>query len=229
MHGRHRIVLYIHTRMFVKRRNVCRVTRMRRSKEDAEQTRCAILAAAEQVFCELGVADATLEKISRTAGVTRGALYWHFKDKQDLLRAVHTCCSPPQQALIRAAAEYGHDDPLGLLSHASQEVLELFETDEQRQRLLLIMSSIRPCDEASVWLSEANAEMFDLLSTVCGLARDKGGLNPEFTPEEATVLLMASMNGLLSEWLRSGKAFPLAALGGKILRKQIEILRATPP
>ena len=51
---------------------------MRRTKEQAEQTRVAILEAAERLFLEKGVAQCSLEQIARAAGVTRGAVYWHF-------------------------------------------------------------------------------------------------------------------------------------------------------
>ena len=47
---------------------------MRRTKEQAEQTRTAILAAAEQLFLEKGVAHSTLEQIAKAAGVTRDSL-----------------------------------------------------------------------------------------------------------------------------------------------------------
>ena len=94
---------------------------MRRCKEDAEQTRQAILDAAEVIFCDQGVAAATLERISRMAGVTRGAFYWHFKDKADLLQALHDRSRPAQAVMIRAAAQNGHPDPLGLLAQAATE------------------------------------------------------------------------------------------------------------
>src|SRR5690606_12983243 len=57
---------------------------MRRTKEQAEQTRASILAAAEQLFLEKGVAHSTLDQIARAAGVTRGAVYWHFENKAHL-------------------------------------------------------------------------------------------------------------------------------------------------
>ena len=59
---------------------------MRRSKEDSEQTRTAILDAAERMFCEKGYAAATVESISRAAGLTRGAFYWRFRDKAEEIR-----------------------------------------------------------------------------------------------------------------------------------------------
>ena len=57
----------------------------RKTKEEAEQTRLRILAAAEAVFCRRGVAATTLHDIACQAGVTRGAVYWHFSNKDALL------------------------------------------------------------------------------------------------------------------------------------------------
>ena len=57
---------------------------MRKTKEEAYQIRCNLLDAALTVFYERGVAQASLDEIAKAAGVTRGALYWHFKNKEDL-------------------------------------------------------------------------------------------------------------------------------------------------
>lgn len=198
---------------------------MRRSKQDAEQTRTAILDAAERMFCEQGIAASTLEKISRKAGVTRGALYWHFKDKIDLLRALHKRSAPPQKLLISMAAEQGHNDPLGLLEQAAAEMLVGFEQDERQQRMFTMMRSDAADAESAAWMQEMNAEMFLTLSALTGQAHQQGSLSPDFSPEETAGLLMASMNGLLSEWLRSGKCFSVADLGCRFFHKQMQIFR----
>lgn len=57
---------------------------MRATKEHAELTRESVLKAGLQVFSEKGFAAARLDDIAREAGVTRGAIYWHFKNKLDL-------------------------------------------------------------------------------------------------------------------------------------------------
>ena len=60
---------------------------MRRTKEEAENTRTAILTAAELLFLKKGVSHTSLEQIARQAGVTRGAVYWHFQNKAQIGRA----------------------------------------------------------------------------------------------------------------------------------------------
>ena len=62
-------------------------------------------------------------------------------------------------------------------------------------------------------------------TTLEGIARDKGQLTPDLTPEEATISQMVLINGLIGEWLRSGKAFGLAATGAKLLPHFIAALR----
>ena len=56
--------------------------------ERGEATRDALLGAARALFAERGYAGVGTEEVVRRAGVTRGALYHHFRDKQDLFRAV---------------------------------------------------------------------------------------------------------------------------------------------
>ncbi|MFT3688789.1 TetR family transcriptional regulator [Paenirhodobacter sp.] len=196
---------------------------MRRCKADAERTRVAILDAAERVFCERGVGQATLEQVARAAGVTRGAVYWHFKDKDDLLCALHERFRPPQAAMIEAAAQDGHEDPLHLLEMTGAGFLALFEGDESRQRMYAILCAPGNPDDRH---AAQNEEMFRLLLQLMRQAREKGLLAGDLSPEEGAVSVMALMNGLMSEWLRSGRCFGLREVGGKLMHRHMAALRA---
>ena len=61
---------------------------VRRTKEEALETRNRLLDSAEEMFQSQGVSRTTLQDIALHAGATRGAVYWHFKDKADLFDAM---------------------------------------------------------------------------------------------------------------------------------------------
>lgn len=60
----------------------------RKTKEQAQETRLQILEAAVVEFSARGVSATSLTDIANAAGVTRGAIYWHFKNKVDLFNEV---------------------------------------------------------------------------------------------------------------------------------------------
>ena len=61
---------------------------VKKSKDDAEKTRQAVLESALDVFSEKGYAKATFDEIAARAGFTKGAVYWYFRNKADLLSAL---------------------------------------------------------------------------------------------------------------------------------------------
>ena len=85
---------------------------MRRTKEDAQQTRETLIDAAEQVFAERGVSRTSLQEIAKAAGMTRGAIYWHFKDKAELFNAMMERTTLPMQDTLKAIDTAHETQPL---------------------------------------------------------------------------------------------------------------------
>lgn len=199
---------------------------MRRSKEDSEQTRTAILDAAERMFCEKGYAAATVESISRAAGLTRGAFYWHFRDKAEVLAALHGRTFLPQEKILTSAIAPDTPDPLDCLFMAALEALRSFEVNECEQRIFRIMSDLTIEQDGREALARIHAEMRALIGTVMRRAQANGTLNPAVTVAEAELYITVTIGGLLAEWLTSGKSFPLALSGERLLRHLMTLLRA---
>ncbi|WP_217991890.1 TetR family transcriptional regulator [Rhodobacter maris] len=199
---------------------------MRRSKAEAEQTREKILDAAARLFCVRGIAQTTLEQIAREAGATRGAFYWYFKDKTDVLNAIYERYKPPPLDQIEAAAAAGPiEDPFGIMAATGLEFLAMVENDPIQQRLHLILISGQPGDETAPWRERHNGHVYGVLVQLMTQARTAGQLAPDLTPEQAAVSQMAMINGLIGEWHRSGQAFGLAAAGEKLLPRFLVALR----
>lgn len=202
---------------------------MRRTKEDAAKTREEVLAAAAEIFYENGVSGSSLEKIAQRAGVTRGAIYWHFKDKAEVLTALHSEIRLPQEAIVDHALEHGHDDPLGLIEHASIEVVDILANDEHQQRVFAIM--ILGCEftedpsETAQRIITANAEMYEKLQKLIDMADRQGKLASGWTVDTAARAFQCSMNGLFAEWLRSGKSFAVVDVGERLIRSLVGSMR----
>ncbi|MDO5385917.1 MAG: TetR family transcriptional regulator, partial [Pseudomonadota bacterium] len=60
----------------------------RRTKEEAEETRKAILRASLEIFCEKGYSRTTFDEIAKHINLTKGAIYWHFRNKADILTEI---------------------------------------------------------------------------------------------------------------------------------------------
>ncbi|WP_371524691.1 TetR/AcrR family transcriptional regulator [Streptomyces sp. NBC_01283] len=81
-------------------------------QERALRTRRAILTAAAEVFDDFGYEAATMSQILRRAGVTKGALYFHFTSKEQLASEVlhenaQVPAVPPQRLKLQEAADRG--------------------------------------------------------------------------------------------------------------------------
>jgi TetR/AcrR family transcriptional repressor of mexAB-oprM operon len=59
---------------------------MRKTKEDTEISKLRILLAAEEEFCQRGFVAANMDNIAKAAGLTKGAIFWHYKSKADLFK-----------------------------------------------------------------------------------------------------------------------------------------------
>lgn len=202
---------------------------MKRTKDDTARTRAMVLDAAADAFYEHGVSRTSLDHIAKRAGLTRGAIYWHFKDKADLLTALHSDTMLPQECLLLEAMANASDDPLDMIETGGVRFLHDFETDERLQRVHTIVTLgcefIGESRETISRVIAADEEMHNHLKQILEMAEQKGDLNPEWTSETATRALQCSMSGLLTEWLKSGKAFPLSAVGTMVLKGLFQSFR----
>ena len=78
---------------------------MRRTKEDAEQTRKAILASAMDIFCEKGYSKTTFDEIAKRINLTKGAVYWYFRNKPDIVAALINEFAAKHHGLIRKSID----------------------------------------------------------------------------------------------------------------------------
>lgn len=177
----------------------------RKSKEAAQATREAILDAAEHVFERDGVPATTLQGIGAEAGVTRGAIYWHFRDKDDLLNAMVARTQFPLEDLRRARELARHGDALLELRRIAEDSLLRMADSPGHQRVyrILLLGCVRVGRHPQVIDAEeaVRAELRRSVTALFETARAQGTLAPGLAPETAAWSFMSYMRGLFSEWL----------------------------
>jgi AcrR family transcriptional regulator len=114
---------------------------MRRSADDAEQTRNDILRAARAAFTEDGFANTSTSTVAAAAGVTRGALYHHFDDKHNLFRTVFVEVEHQLNESVIEAALAAPDPTSGFLA-ACKACLEFMTRPDYRQIAMIDAPSV---------------------------------------------------------------------------------------
>ncbi|RCH22517.1 bacterial regulatory, tetR family protein [Pseudomonas aeruginosa] len=143
---------------------------MRRTKEDSEKTRTAILLAAEELFLEKGVSHTSLEQIARAAGVTRGAVYWHFQNKAHLFNEMLNQVRLPPEQLTERLSGCDGSDPLRSLYDLCLEAVQSLLTQEKKRRILTIL--MQRC-EFTEELREAQERNNDVHRTLRAVVRPR--------------------------------------------------------
>lgn len=159
--------------------------RPRTKAAQREATNRALIAAARRLFAESGYAGVGTEEIVQLAGVTRGALYHHFRGgKEELFRAVLVQLSAETVRHIAAAASAG-DDPWEALMAGADAFLEACATPEVQRIMLVDGPSVLGWD---VWRAIDSDHGLGLLEQALQRAMDAGAVLPSSTTAVAHVL-----------------------------------------
>lgn len=108
----------------------------RSRSERSEETRRTLVATARELFADRGYADTSTTEIVDQAGVTRGALYHHFRDKEDLFRAVYEDVEEGVTAVVLEAVGDA-SDPLEALVAGSEAFLDACLAPDVQRIVLL--------------------------------------------------------------------------------------------
>jgi len=204
---------------------------VRRTKEASEQTRQRILTAARRRFASHGVTRTSLQDIATAAGVTRGAVYWHFASKRALFRAMREQVSLP---LFDHADLPGADgaDPLRAIERFLLGVMDRIDSDRQTRQTFDILSlkceyvgELRP--EMSRHLRRCS-ELKATLATVYRRARRAGVMRPDVSPDDAALGTCVFITGLVRLWLMDSRGVVLRPQADRLIGAHIATLRHEP-
>ncbi|MEQ1603222.1 MAG: TetR family transcriptional regulator [Methylophilaceae bacterium] len=180
---------------------------VRKTKENAELTRQNIIHAAREVFLKRGVSRSTMEHIAAQAGVTRGAVYWHFKNKTELFHAMREqVLLPLIDRMDGALLVAGSEDPLTCIENFLLGTIQsLEESLETRQIYEIMMIKCEYVEEFETVLQQILVNCSGILQKIqlaYERARIKGQLHEALEPAQLAQDTNLFFVGLLHMWVK---------------------------
>ena len=185
---------------------------MRRTKEEAKATRQDVLRSALQVFSEKGYAATTLKEIADRAGVTRGAVYWHFDNKADLYNTLLAEFSAISSQVVAKAVEAGGTLP-EILKRIFVRLLQEVERDRELRAVLELelftMLRISELEASRQKQLEAGEQLLAGIAQAMEEGIQAGSLRKDFEPITMARSFLAFQKGAIQLWLLNPKSFSL--------------------
>jgi TetR/AcrR family transcriptional regulator, acrAB operon repressor len=196
----------------------------RKTKENAELTRQQLIEAARQVFLARGVSRTTMEHIARQAGVTRGAIYWHFNNKLDLFQAMRErVLLPLIDRMDDTLLVEGSEDPLTCIENFLCGTIQvLSDSVETREIYEIMMIKCEYVDEFATVLQQILSNcsgIFQKLRLVYDRANVQNQLHPSLDSSQLAVDTHLFFIGLLHMWVKDTR-------GDQYRHQAIELVRA---
>ncbi|WP_369583913.1 multidrug efflux system transcriptional repressor MtrR [Kingella oralis] len=202
---------------------------MRKTKTEAQKTRQHLLDAALEVFWRDGVTRASLQAIAQEAGVTRGALYWHFKNKEDLFETLFEQQYADFFAAFNDQTLRDNQDVWTHLQHNLTAMFETLATRESKHKFCNVMFSKCEQTAGNETITELACRYHRLfqkqIAYALQLSREQGRLPENTDIELAAIYLESSLVGLIKIWIDEPERFDLIAKSKRVIAANMRVLQ----
>lgn len=166
-----------------------------RRPERTEPSRKHLLAAAIDCFARFGYQGTSIDRIARHAGVTKGALYYHFRDKEELLfEAVGGRVGEFEQHVLAEVAPA--PDPLASLRRVIDTCF--FHATVSKHRRFIITLMVEALDtnpQLSARFQRILRRMRFFLADIVRRGQENGTVRADVDPDEVAALVAGAIMG----------------------------------
>lgn len=205
---------------------------VRKAKGESQATYAALLDAAEAAFSAKGVTRTTLNDVAAAAGMTRGAIYWHFKDKGALVQAMCDRVFLPMQTLLNELAALPGNDPLNALRQMMLHMLVQLAGDPRQHAVFDIMFHHCEKNDDMAFFKHEKEKRQQCLSKIDAIVAEaivQGKLPAQTSRLLAVQAINGYLIGLMYEWLMDPSAYDLARHAPGMIDCFLSGLVAQPP
>ena len=171
---------------------------MKRTKEDALTTKKQIIEKAVELFIRKGFSNTTLDEIAQQTCVTRGAIYWHFKDKLDIVKELVEIQHENQTKLLSDLFSSDASSFNKIQRIIEEIVRNFFETKSFRNFIELTWFKIEYTQLSN--LKTTKTELTDYFvenfRTIVKEAQNNGDIKNEIDDLDIAITITNMINGL---------------------------------
>jgi|GEM_PF-1569406 TetR/AcrR family transcriptional regulator, acrAB operon repressor len=168
---------------------------MRRTKEDTEISKLRILMAAEKEFCQRGFVAANMDVIAAAAGMTKGAIFWHYDSKIGLFKAIIKRATERVNGIFKEV--FSSPEPAPILEKC-REVLKRIKKDNAFNVLLVLGDVDTSEDIPRDVLLQCNKDIAEILRNVgekFADAKQRGEIRADADIQNILITMILSMSG----------------------------------
>jgi len=206
---------------------------VRKTRQEALATREELLDAAERVFRKRGVGHTSLAEVADAAGVTRGAIYWHFKDKADLFQALVTRVEMPMNAAMEEMDRASVADPLGAVRQLAIHALQNLARSPRTQAVFDVVFLRCEYTEELAPVRARQLEDRKVCLRRCEAAFEQAVARRQLPAGTDTRVaaqgLYSFVTGLMRSWVETPGRFDLGAAAPALVDVYLAGLKSDPP
>lgn len=186
---------------------------MNKKDTQSEKTKAIIIKAAISLFAKNGFHNTSIAQITEMCQLSKGALYWHFEDKEDLLMAVIDQVRQEWKDVLRKNLKRNWS-----AQKKMENILDLFveTTLENKERYVIFIVLIAEFTEVDERferaLREGFMEFFEFIAQIIDDGKSEGSIHKDINTNLMAIAFMGVWQGILLQWLLNRNEVRLESL-----------------
>ena len=186
---------------------------MNKKDIQSEKTKATIIKAAISLFAKNGFHNTSIAQITEMCQLSKGALYWHFEDKEDLLMAVIDQVRQEWKDVLRKNLKRNWS-----AQKKMENILDLFveTTLENKERYVIFIVLIAEFTEVDERferaLREGFMEFFEFIAQIIDDGKSEGSIHKDINTNLMAIAFMGVWQGVLLQWLLNRNEVRLESL-----------------
>ena len=205
---------------------------MRKTKTEALKTKEHLMLAALETFYRKGIARTSLNEIAQTAGVTRGALYWHFKNKEDLFDALFQRICDDIENCMAKDTESAEGQSWAVFRRTLLHFFERLQSNDIHYKfhsILFLKCEHTEQNAAVIAIARKHQAIWrEKITTFLTEAVENQDLSGDLDKEMAVIFIKSMLDGLIWRWLSSGENFDLGKTAPRFIEMMMDNLENHP-